>query len=428
MCDTMVCLPSVTKNGNMIFAKNSDRSPNEPHIIERVQAQDHDIINKPKVQTTYISIDQVKHTYAVTLFKPSWIWGAEMGFNEHGVNIGNEAVFTKSKGNKQEKLIGMDFLRLALERSRTAYEALFLITDLLAKYGQGGNCGYDKKFYYDNSYLIADGREAYVLETAGEFWAAQKVKDIYAISNGLTIEGDFDYAHPFVTSERESNSKYSFTKAFREPIFTYFSKSKDRRSCALDFLNSQLGKIEVKTLMHVLRSHKHGKKDVSSVGSICMHAGGMIGDHTTGSYVVEYTDKGMICYATGASLPCYSLYKPLLQEYLDGDCTNKGVRYWYQREVLTRFFLSGQVDPEKLLKQRDSLELKMLKDIKAAKTSEDIEKIIIKFTNTEQKIVEKQLNATNTLEYEFCKGSLLYRRFWNKKTEIMLEEMTEMLK
>ena len=60
------------------------------------------------------------HTNAVLLGKPYWIWGAEMGANAHGVVIGNEAVFTRVPHEKQPGLIGMDLLRLGLERADTA--------------------------------------------------------------------------------------------------------------------------------------------------------------------------------------------------------------------------------------------------------------------------------------------------------------------
>lgn len=39
------------------------------------------------------------------------MWGAEMGANEHGLVIGNEAVWTKIDDDKTEKLLGMDLLR-----------------------------------------------------------------------------------------------------------------------------------------------------------------------------------------------------------------------------------------------------------------------------------------------------------------------------
>jgi dipeptidase len=79
------------------------------------------------VRCTYIEIPQVAETFAVLLAKPFWIWGAEMGANEKGVTIGNEAVFTKVPMEKQPGLIGMDFLRLALERAATARFALEVI-------------------------------------------------------------------------------------------------------------------------------------------------------------------------------------------------------------------------------------------------------------------------------------------------------------
>ena len=82
----------------------------------------------------------------------------------------------------------MEMLRLALERCKSAKEALDFLTDFIEKYPQGGNCGYGKKFYYHNSFLIADSSDAYVLETAGKYWVWKKVKDYFAISNCLCLE------------------------------------------------------------------------------------------------------------------------------------------------------------------------------------------------------------------------------------------------
>ena len=149
MCDTMVALGNSTKDGHVIFAKNSDRQPNEPLLMLDIPRQQH--APGSQVHCTYISVDQVRETYRVLLFKPSWMWGAEMGANEFGLNIGNEAVFTKVRQGPNS-LLGMDLVRLALERCKTSTEALHLMTDLLAKHGQGGNCGYEKRFVYHNSF------------------------------------------------------------------------------------------------------------------------------------------------------------------------------------------------------------------------------------------------------------------------------------
>lgn len=60
---------------------------------------------------TYIEIEQVMHTHAVVLSKPAWLWGAEMGANEHQVCIGNEAVWGRESADGEEALLGMDLVR-----------------------------------------------------------------------------------------------------------------------------------------------------------------------------------------------------------------------------------------------------------------------------------------------------------------------------
>lgn len=136
-------------------------------------------------------------TYATILSKPAWMWGAEMGANEHGLCVGNEAIWTRlaSESDKEKnKLLGMDLVRLALERARTAYQALDVITKLLERYGQGGPCSVTMpEFVYHNSFLLVDPNEAWVLETAGSEWAAEKVEGEFRnISNCLSIGTKID--------------------------------------------------------------------------------------------------------------------------------------------------------------------------------------------------------------------------------------------
>jgi hypothetical protein len=165
MCDTL----GVLFDGHSLFGKNSDRSPNEAQVTEFYPAR---VCKETSLSATYVAIPQARDTKAVLLSRPVWMWGAEIGVNEAGVAIGNEAVFTKGPYGKPA-LTGMDLLRLALERSESAESAVNTIIELLETYGQGGNCGFDHTFYYDNSFLVIDRDHLFVLETCAKSWCGQ---------------------------------------------------------------------------------------------------------------------------------------------------------------------------------------------------------------------------------------------------------------
>ncbi|MGC8846813.1 MAG: C69 family dipeptidase, partial [Candidatus Hydrogenedens sp.] len=112
MCDTIVFVDSQ----KVLFAKNSDREVNESQVLLWQPRKNY--TKNELLQCTYITIPQVRETYAILVCKPTWMWGAEMGTNEFGVTIGNEAVFTNQPYAKTG-LTGMDLIRLALERSIT---------------------------------------------------------------------------------------------------------------------------------------------------------------------------------------------------------------------------------------------------------------------------------------------------------------------
>ena len=384
MCDTM----GFFHEGSAIFAKNSDRSPNEPQVLEYIPAKDHE---ETELKVTYTTIPQVPHTKAILISRPVWLWGAEMGVNEDGVCIGNEAVFTKGAYHKEnDTLIGMDYLRLALERASTAKEAVDVITELLPVYGQGGNCAYDHKFYYDNSYLIMDRNQIFILETADKTWTCSEVER-GSISNRLSQDR-------------------KFAKKNIDPLYSKFSGSADRLKQSSTCL---VGAASVPDMFRALRNHAPGVKNPfaeGTVNSVCMHFGGVVGDHSTSSMVVELKDDIRV-WVTGTSTPCVSLFKP----YRFGDTPTAPVyaekdpaaeAYWRGAELFRRTLLCHELPPE-FYAERDALEAEFLihKDSKAA-------------AEADQAFYAKWADA----KLKKAPTSYQFRNRWAKKTKVLKDE------
>ncbi|XP_047564774.1 secernin-2 isoform X1 [Lutra lutra] len=309
-CDCFVSVPPASAIPAVIFAKNSDRPRDEVQEVVFVPASTHP--PGSRLQCTYIEVDQVSETHAVILSRPSWLWGAEMGANEHGVCIGNEAVWTKEPVGKGEALLGMDLLRLALERSRSALEALHVITGLLESHGQGGSCREDPApFCYHNTFLLADRTEAWVLETAGRLWAAQRIQEgARNISNQLSIGTDISAEHPELRTHALARgwwggqNAFDFAQVFsltQQPV--RMEAAKARFQAGRELLQQQRGGITAEVMMDILRNKESG---------ICMDSGGF---RTTASMVsILPRDPTQPCvhFLTATPDPSRSVFKPFI--------------------------------------------------------------------------------------------------------------------
>jgi secernin len=298
-CDTFVAFPPTAPNGVVVFGKNSDRPAGEGQSIKRYPAGQYE--GHSNVKCTYINIPQAASTYAVLLSQIDWMWGAEMGANECGVVIGNEAVWTSVPEETEKLLLGMDLVRLGLERGATAGEAKDIITTLLQQYGQGGPCAENDDFFtYHNSFLIADCREAWVLETAGRHWVAQRITHGGRnISNGLTIRTTFDSCSEGLRDYAKENGlwdgqePFDFADCFSEggPDESPYS----RQACGKALLEKHDGTLDYKAMINILQDHK---------GGICMHGG----FETTSSMVSELRQDGSQHWMTSKPHPCQSEY------------------------------------------------------------------------------------------------------------------------
>ncbi|MFW6035009.1 MAG: carcinine hydrolase/isopenicillin-N N-acyltransferase family protein [Halothermotrichaceae bacterium] len=317
MCDTLVLFKNGKKRS--FFAKNSDRDPDEFQFIYITNNPQQEFKQRPfeEKKTKYIENSFVKlknifykfdNKYRAILSRPNWIWGAEMGVNEYGLSIGNEAVFSKEKV-AQDGLLGMDILRLALHNTRSARKAVEFIINVTEKYSQGGDGGYSSSLYYHNSYLIKDFTRAYILETAADKWAVKKVDKAAAISNTYTITDDYD--HISDNCGQTDSDCVNFKAKYEDKIYTYVSKGNYRYKYSSDYLNK--ANYNLNSLLTLLRSHKKGVQEIKrGMSSICMHPGSFVKSKTTASMVVDYINDNCIIWFTGSPNPCLSLYKPVI--------------------------------------------------------------------------------------------------------------------
>ncbi|HPN61255.1 MAG TPA: hypothetical protein PLO88_03860, partial [Bacilli bacterium] len=359
-------------------------------------------------QCTYLSIGTTEKTHALLLVQPSWMWGGEMGINDCGVAIGNEAVFTKSSKKKQERLLGMDLLRLGLEHGSNAKQAAEIIIHYLETFGQGGNCGFDKPFYYDNSFLITDGKQALILETAKTDWVLKEVADFGNISNRLSIKQDYQLSSKPFTNFQKTNT---------EAIFTFFSQAKARQDCISDAL---LSAVQLNDIMNILRSH-HPRDEAKlyrkgSVRSVCMHQS-LLGDHTTSSMIVDYHHPTPTIWLTGASSPCLSIYKPcFLGINIAPIFTDKSasLNYWLEREYLTRAVFAGLIPKESYQSEMKQLQDRFIKEEAALWTKNpspvELETFAKKCADAEEAFVKSYQKQIDEIRNNFHGLSAIWKK------------------
>lgn len=354
MCDTMVALPAATRSGATIFAKNSDRERNEGQPVEWHTRASHP--PGAMLRATWIAIPQAAETHAVLLSRPFWCWGAEIGANEHGLVVGNEAVRATIPPSREKALIGMDLVRLALERAATAAEGVAVLTGLLERHGQGGDCGHLVESFYDNAFMLADAREAFVVETIGRMWAVERVAGFRAISNALSIprggiwrEGGGLVAQAVAAGLCTGAADLDMGAALRDPAREAVSHGMLRCGRATGLLARDAPGLEVRHLKAILRDHgaaaegDAGWHPARTVGrTICMHAGaGERRGQTTGSMVSELRADGTaLHWITATAAPCLSVFRPvlpgLLPDHGPAPRDEAGASLWWRHERLHR--------------------------------------------------------------------------------------------
>jgi secernin len=340
----------------MVFAKNSDRQRNEAQAVEWHEGAEYE--EGARVSCTYQSIPQTRRTYSVLLSRPFWMWGAEMGANEHGLVIGNEGLHARMNSPQDNALTGMDLVRLGLERARSAREALDVITGLLQQYGQGGNCGHLVPAYYNNGFMIADCGEAFVLETVGREWWAERVRGIRAISNRYSIvkpDSESVGVPALLGKLRDAtDAPNDYSSVVSDRQREHVGQALERQTLAAGVLRSSEGTLDVAAARRTLRRHGSSERDaawdpkIQKSHGLCVHAGANDRPaQTTGSMVSELRECRSVHWVTGTSAPCISLFKPVIGgtpiPLVACGLTDKfdASTLWWRHEILHRRAIIG---------------------------------------------------------------------------------------
>jgi hypothetical protein len=216
----------------------------------------------------------------------------------------------------------MDLVRLGLERARSADAAVDVMTELLDAHGQGGIADATNGEAYFSSFLIADPRSAWVLETSGRSWAAKPVTEGAAISNRISMDDRWTRASADVTVGRAFDD-------WRDP--KAFAAAADiRLACTRAAVHGDQRAQDPAEIAALMRDHGTGPwgapggdatdahglppAKVGSNGegfSVCMHVRGH--DVTAASMICDLPEDPALPLRAwvAAGSPCVSVFVPL---------------------------------------------------------------------------------------------------------------------
>jgi secernin len=186
--DMLVALGRATEDGRALFGHNCN-GHGGCAMLERLPQRT--FAPGETVPVPHLQVPQVRQTHAV-LAGRSTGWGHDHGVNEKGVAAGWTATHTQLE-NARPGLSGPELVRLVLERASSARQAVQVLEDLIGRYGQGASPGAGGQ---DSAFLVADAREAYLLEACGGYWVQHTVGSVRAVSGACMLRQDWDRIAP----------------------------------------------------------------------------------------------------------------------------------------------------------------------------------------------------------------------------------------
>lgn len=231
-CSSFLVTKGASKDGSVMITYTCD---GEFHPrLEYIPAQDHEPGTTIEVRgrdgKIRGEVKQVAHTYAVVGL-----------MNEHQLAIGETTFGGRNELRNPEGLLHYFLMmELALQRAKTAREAIKVMAELVEEYGYGSS---------GESFSIADPKEAWIMEMIGPgpggkgaHWVALRVPDGYICAHAnMSRIGEFPIDDPNnciyspdVTSfaeekgyyDKKSGKPFSFRYAFDPP------KPSSLRTCA----------------------------------------------------------------------------------------------------------------------------------------------------------------------------------------------------
>ena len=359
-CDMVVALPAATVDGHTLFGINVDRPLRSGRPLCRIAGKE--FAPGEKLRAQYIELPQTRRTNTILGSQPEGWWGFTHGINEHGLAVGQAQLRSRLHCSEPGVTAG-DLVRLVLERCHGANQAVDCLTSLLERHGQSPAPG-DRPDTANATFLVADGSEAYCVETAGRYWACQQAGQVKAASNLCQIRQDWDrIAHGLAGKAIDEGwwapdgRKLDFAGALGEsPVGERSGLRAWGRATFL--LEQQNGHIDVNFVRQLLSDHYEGTHfeiDPFSASAgptpICHHARAQPnGGETAVSFVAEISGEHCAVagwYAFGP--PCATVYFPVCLEgdpptsFAYGELNQNAARLWEGPAHLARVYLG---DPE----------------------------------------------------------------------------------